>query len=188
MDIAVRSLRRGEFHRLAELMSASVSDVGPSPAPLGRWRRRPLSPADQSSALLLGLAMMHSSIVAVRRPPHNDPPLEVSAAIDFLRNLVGCYPRLASRVAPNVIGLIGTCDDPSVAIELLTFLATECAGSSGDPHGAHLVWTHLSSLAGDDAPVAVRSTAIRLLPGMCAGNKRLLRRSLDIIGRSMMAG
>ena len=67
----------------------------------------------------------------------------------------------------------------------LEFLASPCIVS--DPHGAHLAWTFLSSLAKEGVPTAVRSSVIRLLPEMCSSNKRLFRRARDVIGKSMVA-
>jgi hypothetical protein len=67
----------------------------------------------------------------------------------------------------------------------LKFLASQCIVS--DPHGAQMAWSFLSSLAKEGVPTAVRSTVIRLLPGLCSSNKRLTRRVLDGIGMSMTA-
>ena len=118
--------------------------------------------------------------------------MEPDQALAFLRSFLQCYPRMASRVVPSIVDVARTCQAASLQLPTtetllasLEFLASPCIVS--DPHGAHLAWTFLSSLAKEGVPTAVRSSVIRLLPEMCSSNKRLFRRARDVIGKSMVA-
>ncbi|KAL7554186.1 hypothetical protein ACHAWF_017596 [Thalassiosira exigua] len=176
-DIIISSLGSESFQSLIDIITSSFSDGGScSIREVSIWRRRPLSLSDQNSGLLLGLSLLHISHQSCQNF------IEPNRALSFLRSFLLCYPRMASRVAPSLIEISRSCQTLHT---LLEFLASPCIVS--DSHGAHIAWTSLSSLVKDDMPTAVRSTVIRLLPNMCSSNKRLLRRCMNVIGKSMVA-
>ncbi|KAL9180607.1 hypothetical protein ACHAXT_011060 [Thalassiosira profunda] len=185
MDILIRSLSGKAFQPLIGIVASSISDLaGPTSNSVSAWKRRPLSLADQSSGLLLGLSLLHTSIGSSQRV------LEIEQALAFLRSFLQCYPRMSSRAVPSIVAIAREClDQQSTAPQTsllapLDFLASPCIVA--DPHGAHLAWTFIYSLVQEGVPTAVRSAVLRLLPQMCASNKRLFRRAKDAIGRSMV--
>jgi hypothetical protein len=94
-----------------------------------------------------------------------------------------------ARVVPSVIDLARTCTSTATSSRLL-LKAMEFLSSSAvvsDPHGASIAWNFLSSLTGDSNPSSIRSTVLRILPTMCASNKKLRSRIRAIIGKSLVS-
>ncbi len=173
-----------DFSTLLDIIAASIS-MSPSDS-FSSWQRRPLLFTDQCAGVLIGLSFLHTS---VKSPEASK--VESGHAITFLRSLLQAYPRVASRVVPSVIDTVQACltisthQTNAALIESLEFLSSKCIVS--DAHGAHLAWAFLSPLVTEEMPTAVRSTVIRLLPDMCSGNRRLFRRVIGIVGKSMLA-
>jgi hypothetical protein len=179
-DIITLSIDGEEFPALMEIVTSSVSET----RSIDRWQSRPLLLLDQCAGLLLGLSLLHMAI----KVPHTS--MQTCHALAFLRSLLQVYPRLASRAIPSIVDAARAClHSPSsmtqTLLGVLEFLSTPCIVF--DPHGAQMAWAFLSSLAKEGVPTAVRSSVLRLLPGMCSSNKRLTRRVLDVIGMSMVA-
>ena len=184
MDIIVNTMDGQDIQPLLGIISSSISDAGTPSMPFNNWHRRPLSLPDQSDGLLLGLSLLHMSLVSSQTwiKPNN--------ALDFLQSFLQCYPRLSTRAIPSIIDITrGHFDIKSTSSmninAALEFLSAPCVVS--DPHGASLSWTFMSSLIKEGVPTAVRSTVIRLLPRMCSSNKKLFRRVMSVIGKTMVA-
>ena len=184
MDAIKCSMDSDCLQSLMSIISMSISGIEPPSTPLNQWHRRPLTLSEQGVGVLLGLSMLHISI-------SSSQSITLDQALVFLRSFLCCYPRMASRVVPSIIGITRllinsqTSTNPPLLLAPIEFLASSCIAS--DPHGAHLAWSFLSSLAGDGVPTAVRSAVIRQLPDMCMSNKRLFRRIRDVVGKSMVA-
>jgi len=185
IDIITCAMGDTEFSVLFNIITASISEAGSPFVSINRWRSRPLLFSDQCAGLLIGLSLFHISTKVPQISIQTDHALEV------LRSLLEVYPRLSPRAIPSIIDGVRACiqsQSTEVTQNLLgalKFLASQCIVS--DPHGAQMAWSFLSSLAKEGVPTAVRSTVIRLLPGLCSSNKRLTRRVLDGIGMSMTA-
>lgn len=188
MEILCYSMDEGkDFLSVFDIVTASISEAVPPIVSCSSWKRRPLLLPDQCAGLLIGLSLLHMSVkspeVSTAKPSH---------AFVFLQQLLHTYPRMASRVVPSIIDIArasldrrSTLPTAEILLDSLEFLSAKCIVS--DAHGAHLAWTFLSSLTTEEMPPAVRSTIIRLLPGMCSSNKRLFRRAIGVIGKSMLA-
>ena len=184
VDIIVNSMDGEDIHPLLDIISSSISDAGTPSMPFNNWHRRPLSSSDQSSGLLLGLSLLHMSLAS------SQTGVNPNNALDFLQAFLQCYPRLSSRAIPSIIDItrchLDMKSTSSINISTaLEFLSAPCVVS--DPHGASLTWTFMSSLTKEGVPTAVRSTVIRLLPRMCSSNKKLFRRVMSVIGKTMVA-
>lgn len=172
------------YQQLIDVISESISDTN-STTKLHSWRRRPLTLEDQYSGLLLGLTLLHVSVMSPSLSEYS-----FSRTLEYLGSFLECYPRAASRVVPSVLNTIRMSSHPSSSLpqvlsNSLKFVASKYIVS--DPHGAHLAWAYLSPLATDGVPAATRATIIRVLPHMCLHNKRLFRRIRDVIGRSIIS-
>jgi hypothetical protein len=187
-DIMCCTMNDGQqFWLMLDLITASISETGPPYASFASWQRRPLSLSDQCTGLLICLSLLHMSVKSPQASSDDS-----GRALTFLRSLLYTYPRLASRAVPSIIDAARVCLDMRTSptktqtlLESLEIVSTKCIVS--DAHGAHLSWLFLSSLVTDEMPSPIRSTIIRLLPGMCSGNKRLFRRVINVIGKSMLA-
>jgi hypothetical protein len=184
MDLIANSMDNQDFPAFLKIVTTSICEIGSPSIPIDRWQRRPLLLTDQCAGLLIGLSLLH---MAVKCP---ETSIQIDHAFAFIRSLLQIYPRLASRAIPSIVDTARSSlylQSPMTLIlpNLLEFLTTPCVVF--DPHGAQMAWAFLSSLSLEGVPTAVRSSVLRLLPGICSSNKRLTRRVLDVIGLSMVA-
>ncbi|KAL3810916.1 hypothetical protein ACHAXA_008766 [Cyclostephanos tholiformis] len=184
MDLIVSSMDNQDFPAFLKIIIASISENWSPSIPIDRWQRRPHLLTDQCAGLLIGLSLLH---MAVKCP---ESSMQTDHALAFIQTFLKIYPRLASRAIPSIVDAARSClysqsQMPQILFGALEFLTTPCVVF--DPYGAQMVWAFLSSLSMEGVPSAVRSSVLRLLPGICSSNKRLTRRILDVIGLSMVA-
>lgn len=171
------------YQHLVDVISESISDADQSK--LHSWKRRPLALEDQCSGLLVGLTLLHMSVMSPSLTEHGH-----QRTLEFLASFLECYPRAASRVLPSVLDTVRMSSRqssplPHILTSTIKFVASKPI--LFDPHGAHLSWTYLSPLTNDGIPTATRASIIRILPQMCLNNKKLFRRIRDVIGKSMVS-
>eukprot|EP00804_Cyclotella_cryptica_P022931 CCRYP_018763-RA/>CCRYP_018763-RA protein AED:0.01 eAED:0.01 QI:89/1/1/1/0/0/2/372/2023 len=194
-----RSNSSSEIQFLISIMSSSVSNLDEKSVLLYTWKRRPLSVSEQHSALLIGLSLLQISLRSVA----SIGEVQTDDAFAFLRSLMECHPRISSRIVPSIIDVVRTCIihsqnarqltalhakdvngvTPHLLHKAIKFLSSPAVVS--DPHAASLAWSFISLVASDNNPPAIRSCVIRVLPGMCAGNKRLRSRIHEIVRKSL---
>lgn len=103
----------------------------------------------------------------------------------ILSNLLEFYPHLAVSLLPVVLdrihaaSLVG--DGPSL-LRCLEFMSRFLVR---DAACAVEVWNVLTQMLSPQLPLAVRVTAIRLLPAVVQSNSRLYRRVLDVLGAAL---
>jgi hypothetical protein len=185
MDLLANSMDNQEFPALLKIITTSISEIGLPSNPIDRWQRRPLLLTDQCAGLLIGLSLLHMAAES------RQITMQTDHTFAFLRSLLEIYPRLAPRAIPSLVDAARSSlysQSPTthmLLLKSLEFLTTPCVVF--DPHGAQMAWAFLSSLSMEGVPTAVRSSVLRLLPGICSSNKRLTRRIMDVIGSSMVA-
>lgn len=173
-----------QFQFMISIMTSYIANVDEESVLLYKWKRRPLSASDQHGALLIGLSLVHMSLSSTLIGT-----IEFGGACSYLSTLLKCHPHISARAVPSIIDVVRTCitaassSSSQLLLEALKFLASPAIVS--DPHGASITWNFLSALTNDSVPPTVRSSVLRVLPDMCASNKKLRSRIRAIVGKSL---
>lgn len=181
INILSQSLKEGsEYGYLVSIMTSSLANVNDKSVLFYNWKRRPLSLSEQYAALLIGLSHLRIMLLSSYDYAATTDPFAL------LSSLLAIHPRMSARVVPSIVDMARICmsnGSSELLLKSIEFLSSSAIVS--DPHGASIAWTFLSSLVGDSIPASVRSSVLRILPGMCAGNKKLRSRIRVIIGKSL---
>jgi hypothetical protein len=130
-----------------------------------------VSAVQQNAALLLGCSLLRRE------------RLDEALVYTYLKALLQQFPHLGITLLPILFQSIQTACDIMDGDALLRQLYFLCDAVVKDPHCAKEVWNLVGvTLVQSDSPTVVRSVAIRMYPRLCASNKRLYRRVIDLLG------
>jgi hypothetical protein len=129
-----------------------------------------------SSGMLSEVQQIASVLFGILLLEHNEKD-----GMDFLTNLLRHYPHLCITVSPVVLHQVQSASqlgDEKRVLRRLEFLSQVLVR---DAHCAVEVWSIVSAMLSPNMPLAVRITAIRLLPSILQSNRRMYCRVVDAL-------
>jgi hypothetical protein len=135
-----------------------------------------LSAAQQIGALLLGIGLLGKRKYSIESKL-------------FLKKILSQYPHLGVLLLPIMVESIHLSSVKGDGETLLQTLNFMCDIIVQDAQCAREIWNLLGvDLIQEDIPATIRSSVIRLFPQICAANKRLYKRIMAALEKSLSSG